>query len=296
MRQLLTESLLLAFAGAAVGASIAVLTVRGVARLGPESVPRLREVSVDGAALGITVAIAVAAGLLFGLAPALHAVRADLAPMLRASGRTGGRERSQRIRNTLVVAETSLALILLVGAGLLVRSLAELLQVDPGFRPDRVIAFDVNNRGPRYPYDPERRVLASQILDGLRRLPGTESVAVAAARPLDPQASFDASTSFSVTGEPDPPAGQERTAALFPVSPGYFSTLGIRLLRGRTFTPGEDRPDALQGVVVSEALVRKYFPHTDPLGKELVFGLSHHLTAAPARFIPLARLHRRRGE
>jgi putative ABC transport system permease protein len=105
---------------------------------------------------------------------------------------------------------------------------------------------------------------------------------VAAARPLDPQASFDASTSFSVTGEPDPPAGQERTAALFPVSPGYFSTLGIRLLRGRTFTPGEDRPDAVQAVVVSQALVRKYFPHTDPIGKELVFGLSHHITAAPA--------------
>ncbi|MGH7593835.1 MAG: ADOP family duplicated permease [Gemmatimonadales bacterium] len=282
LRQLLTESMMLALAGAAIGAGIALVTVRGIARFGPADVPRLQDVSLDGRVLAITAAVALMTGLIFGLAPALHAVRTDLAPMLRASGRTGRRERSQRIRSALVVVEVALAVVLLIGAGLLLRSLSRLLQVDPGFRPDHLVAFDVRPQGSRYPYDPDRRSFASELIERLRQLPGTESVAVAAARPFDPQASFDASTSFSITGEPDLPAGEDRTAAIYPVSANYFSTLGIRMIRGRALAASEDRPDVRQAVVVNEALVRKYFPHTDPIGRELVFGMAHHLTAAPA--------------
>jgi putative ABC transport system permease protein len=201
--------------------------------------------------------------------------------MLRERSR-GGTRRGARVRNLLIMSEMALAVVLLVGAGLFVRSFERLVHVDPGFRPEHLIVFDVALPGNKYQHDAQQIRFAQELQERLAALPGVQSVAVAAHRPMDPNPPFGASTSFSIDGEPKPEHGYEPTSQLLPVSPGFFRTFGVQLVRGRHFDDADNRPDAAPVILVNDALAHRYFPNQNPIGKHLTFGISHDTTASPA--------------
>src|SRR6185437_1133390 len=189
-----------------------------VVSFGPHGLPRLTEIAVNGRILLFAALLAVATGVLFGLVPALH---------------------TTRTRSLVIVIEMALAMVLLVGAGLLIRSFERLTHVDPGFRADQLYVFDIALTGKRYDDSPPTIAYTRDVLQRLAALPGTEQVAVAAGRPLDPDPTYGASTSFTVDGEPKPEPGPEPESAVIPVSPSYFRTVGLGLVRGRVFTEPE---------------------------------------------------------
>jgi predicted permease len=282
VRQLLAESVLLAATGAVLGAFLAVALVQAFRLWGPGDLPRIEEVRVRGAVLAVLAVLTLATGILFGLAPAFHAVRSSIGTTMRRSGRDGERGAGRRTRRALVVVEIALSLILLVGAGLMIRSFEKEIHVNAGFQTDRVVVFNVGTSGPRYQHDIDTRRFVDVVRTGLARMPGTQSVAVAAARPLDREGSFNATTSFHITGHPEVAHVDDPAARIMPVTADYFRTLGITLLRGRPFTPAEEGPEVTPVVIVNQALVRKFFPGEDPMGREIVLGLSHHIDESPA--------------
>ena len=281
VRQLVTESLLLAAAGAALGALLASWVVDAVRATAPSTLPRLSELTMDGRALAFTAAIAIGSGLFFGLLPALHAGGSDIAKMLRERSR-GGTRSGARVRNLLIITEMALAVVLLVGAGLLIRSFERLVHVDAGFRPEQLVVFDAALSGPQYQYDGQVIHFAEDVEHRLAALPGVQSVAVAGHRPMDPDPTFQASTSFTLDGEPKPEKGNEPISQLLPSSPSLFRTLGVQLVRGRTLEDTDNRPDAAPVIVINEELAQRYFPGQNPIGKHLTFGISHTTTASPA--------------
>ena len=281
VRQLVTESLLLSIVGAALGAVLAAWIVDAVTAYGPASLPRLSEIAIDGRAFTFAAVAAIGSGLLFGLAPALHASSSDISQMLRERGRAGTR-RGARVRNLLIVTEMALAVVLLVGAGLLLRSFERLIHVDPGFRAEHLVVFDAALAGNEYQFDAQLVRFADDVQQRLAALPGVQSVAVTARRPIDPDPTFGVTTSFTVDGEPKPEHGDESVSDVLPVSPSFFRTFGVQLVRGRIFDDAENRPDAAPVIVVNEELARRYFPNQNPIGKHLTFGMSHTTTASPA--------------
>ena len=276
--QSLAESMLIAVGGAVLGTMIAVLAVHVLTAGGTLALPRAEDIGVDARVLAFAAALAVATGLAFGLAPALRVSKWDIAHILR-SGRVGGIAGSGRARSVLVFAELALGTVLLVGAGLLIRSFQRLTDVDPGFKADHLVVFDVALTGKRYDNDSPVNAVADRVLAGLAALPGVQSVAVAANRPFDPELSGP-TTSFTIDGTPPPGPGTEPGSRLHPVSPDFFRTMGMSLLRGRTFTEEEDRRDAVPVVVINQALADRYFPGQDPIGKHLTYGFWHGGSAA----------------
>jgi predicted permease len=273
-RLILVESVLLSLVGGALGVALAWFATEVLLALAPADIPRLEAVGIDLRVLCVTAAAAIAVGIGFGLAPASHVRRADPQAVLRseAAGGVGGHR--GRLQSALVVAELALAVILVVGAGLLLRSFWEIRQVDPGFRPDGVLKAEFDLPASRYPVDysawPELEFAAMHrfnvdLLERLRTLPGVESVALAAAHPLE----RGGTTSFTI-------AGREAEAASWPeistrhVSPGYFATVGLPLLAGRGFTAGDDA-SALRVTVINESAARLLFPDRDPVGQYLSF-------------------------
>jgi predicted permease len=279
IRQLVTESLLISLAGALIGVLLAAWAVDLVVSFGPHGLPRLSEIAVNGRMLAFAALLAIATGLLFGLLPAFHATRADVSPLLRdrQRGSSGG---TTRTRSLLIISETALAMVLLVGAGLLIRSFERLTHVDPGFRPDQLYVFDIALSGNKYNDDAPSIAYADEVMRRLAALPGTEHVAVAAGRPLDPDPTYGASTSFTVDGEPKPEQGREPESAVLPVSPSYFRTIGLEVASGRVFTDAENRITDAPVIVVNEALVRRYFPNQNPIGKHLTYGFAHDTSAS----------------
>jgi putative ABC transport system permease protein len=269
VRQLLAESLLLAATGTAAGALLAGWVVDAVVAYGPKGLPRLDEVGVDGRVLLFAAGTAVGTAILFGLAPALHAATPNLSGVLHASARrAGGRRGAQRIRNTLVVVETALAVVLLVGAGLFLRSFARMVGVDPGFTPDNIAAVTLSLPGLRYPKDHQVGAFADRLLERLRAQPGVTDAALGFGRPLADEYS---NTSFEVRGEPPSTPTTRRVAYFRPVSPTYFHLLGVPLLAGRMFTDA-DRVDAPQVMIVNREFVRRFYHGRSPLGKFVVLG------------------------
>jgi predicted permease len=262
VRQLLTESLLLAASGAAFGILLALWGTSFIVAQLPDGIPRLHEARVDAPVLGFTLAVSLLTGLLFGLAPALQASRANLTEGLKEGdrGSSGGR---QRLRSVLVVGEVALTLTLLVGAGLLIQSFRRVLQVDPGFNARNLLAMQVSV------INPDGQQVANffeQLRQNVRSLPGVKSVAVSDGLPFGRDANHPA---FIIEGRPlsdKKPNGQRYT-----VSPDYFKTLGIELIKGRLFTAEDTRYSQLV-IVIDEALARKYFPNEDPIGKRLKHG------------------------
>jgi predicted permease len=282
IRQLMTESALLSIAGFGVGTLFALSAVGAVVAVGPRGLPRLDEIAVNFRVLLCTACVAIGTGMLFGLVPALHATRTDLASSLRRAGPRAGRGTGKQTRSALVVAEFALAVVLLVGAGLLVRSFARLVQVDPGFRADQVLAFDLTLTDDGYAHDAQRNAFANTLIERLRALPGTEDVGVASARPFETLRNFSITTTFAVVGQPPPLPGKEPDTELLPVSSGYFHALGVPLIAGRAFTEGESRRDGPPVVVVNQAFVQRYFPNESPLGKQIVLGITHDTGATQA--------------
>jgi len=273
VRQLVTESVLLSTMGAVVGTALAAWAVDAVVSFGPRGLPRLDEVSLDGTVLLFTLGIAVFTGLLFGLVPAIHAARADIAQMLRESVRGSSKGGAHRTRSALVIAEVSLAVVLLVGAGLLIRSFVQLINVDPGFRPKNVVAFNLSLPSSKYQYERDVRAVVADLTQRLRQLPGTEEVGVTFGRPLDNSGMIR--TSFEVKGwAPSTPQNRHVTEVHM-ASPEFFKAMGIPLIRGRLYTPAENRLDAAPTAVVTQSFVKKYFPNDDPIGKVMTFGITH---------------------
>lgn len=265
IRQLLTESLLLALIGGALGVLLALWSVDFLIKLSPVAFPSFVNLTLDGRVLGFSLLISVLTGALFGLAPALQAVRPALNETLKAGGRnaSGGLGRN-RLLGLLVVSEIALALTLLIGAGLMIRSLQRLQAVDPGFDSERLLTMRVSL--PRQAYQENQIVAFSQQLrERLQSLPGAQSVALASDLPLSGSTSAGP---VELEGRPATPADGEIRIYRHRVTPGFFSTLGISLVKGRDFT-ADDHAQAPGVVIISEAMARRYWPNEDPIGKRL---------------------------
>jgi putative ABC transport system permease protein len=266
VRQLLTESLVLAVLGGGLGVGMAYLGVRSLVALAP-SLPRVQAIGVNGPVLLFALAITTACGLIFGLAPALHAGRGDLHHSLQA-GTPRATTARRMTRGSLVVAEVALALMLLVGSGLLLRSMGRLLAVSPGFDPTGVLSVEVQASGPRFDDDTATRAFFDHVLAATRVLPGVTRAAYTSQLPLSDD--FDG---YGVHSETHPNVNPEEDPAAFryAVSPGYLETMGIPLKRGRAFT-AVDRIDQPPVVIVSEGLAQKLWPHEDPIGQRVRVG------------------------
>jgi len=273
VRQLLTESVVLALLGGAAGAALAVLATRTLVALAPQGTPRLREVGVDSSVLLFTLAVSLVTGIVFGLAPALRASRPDLSTALKEGVRGSKGRPAVYARSALVVLETALAVVLLAGAGLLLRSFGALVRVDPGFDAKHAIVFELSPPSPKYEEDPQLRSLANDLTERLRRLPGV--VAAGASAFGQPLSRNDISFSFNVEGRPKALPGQEVSMRVAPVTPGYFRALGLRQVRGRLFTD-QDRDGSTPVAILTQAAVQKFFPNDDPIGKRIILDWSHN--------------------
>jgi putative ABC transport system permease protein len=261
IRQLLTESVLLAALGAVLGILLALWGANFIAGHLPDGIPRLQEAQVDAPVLGFTLAVSLLTGLLFGLAPALQASRSNLTEGLREGDR-GSSGRRQRLRSVLVVGEVALTLTLLVGAGLLIQSFWRVLQVDPGFKAQNLltIQLSVNN-----PDDQQVANFFERLQQNVRSLPGVKSVAVSDGLPFN-MANYPG---FIIEDRPSP--DNKGSGLRYTVSPDYFQTLGIVLIKGRVFTAEDTRASQLVAVI-NEVLAQRYFPNEDPIGKRLKHG------------------------
>jgi putative ABC transport system permease protein len=265
IRQLLLESSLIALLAAIGGIAIAFAATRMLVALGPDSVPRLEELSLDRRVFAFALGIAVAAMGVFGIVPAIHAARRDPQEALRADGRhsTGGTRRTQ-LRALLTVGEVALSVALLIGAGLLVRSFAMLQQVDPGFEANGVMTARVTLPASTYPDSPARRAFWVRLLDDLRGRPGIDAAAIASGPPLS--GDFTAGD-VRLPSQSEDEAGSSNWRL---AGPGYFAALGIPV-RGREFTL-QDAIDTPPVAIISQALAEKYFPNDDPVGRTLIMG------------------------
>jgi putative ABC transport system permease protein len=267
-RQLLTESVLLALAGGAAGLLLAMWGAQLLLRFAPDNLPRFGEVGLDGRALGFTALASLATGVIFGLAPALQASRPGLNEALRQSGRAGAGVSGQRLRNAFVVAEIALALALLAGAGLMLKSFWRLQAVDPGFNPNGVLTLRMLLPFSTYPQTGERAAFFRQVLERLRALPGVAAAGAVSRIPMAP-----GNNSGAMTGESSPvgtnePQGETEMRW---ASPGYFQTMGIALLRGRDFN-NADAEGMLPVAIVDESFARRFYPNEDPIGKRIKRG------------------------
>ena len=266
VRQLLTESVVLGAVSGLIGTLLASVGIDLIRAFGPVNLPRLKEVSLDLRVLGWALAMSLLAGILVGLAPAMTAMRRDLRPSGKEGGRSvSGGTSSRRIRRALVVAEFALAIVLLVGAGLLVRSWWHVTDIDPGFRPERVLVMNIT-APPTFSVPAQRTDLYHRVLEQIQAVPGVESAGI-----IDDL----------FTGNPREQAlTVERYAGTVferlvftrdEVSADFFRTLGTPLLRGRIFSIG-DRPEAPRVAIINDALARRSWPEQDPVGRRFKFG------------------------
>jgi putative ABC transport system permease protein len=283
IRQLLTESLLLAGFGGALGLLFAVWGVDGLVQLSPASLPRLQSVGVNGVVLSFTFGLSIITGVLFGLAPAIQGSRGDLQQVMReAAPSASAAGRASRIRGALVVGEFALAFILLAGAGLLVQSFWRLERVDLGFRPDAVLTARIWLPQPNDPksgpyFTHEARVsFYRRVLERVSALPDVNAAGGISSLPLGGAA---ARASFSIEGRPldaDEIAASEQSL----VTPGYFRALGIDLVRGRVFDDHDDL-HAPASVIVSDSFARQFFADENPIGRRIAFGTRARAGTAP---------------
>ncbi|HEY9432864.1 MAG TPA: ADOP family duplicated permease, partial [Blastocatellia bacterium] len=267
IRQLLTESLLLAGLGCLAGLALAWWGTDLLVSLAPPELLNLPQVKINAAVLGFTFLVSLLTGVIFGLIPAFEAARLSLTESLKEGGKNiGGGARSHRIRNSLVVAEIALALVLLVGAGLLIRSFARLQGVDPGFNANNVLTMKVSLPGRKYDTDRKRIDFFRQAVAQMQSLPGVESVGAVSFLPF---ASPHAGTLVEIEGRPKPPPGQGLGTGVIVTDQNYFRTMQISLKRGRLFTD-QEAAEMRHVVVVNEAFAEKNFPGEDPLGKRVV--------------------------
>ena len=269
IRQFLTESLLLSTLGGLVGLAIAYGGLILLKAFIPENISQAREISMDLKVLGFTFLVSVATGLIFGLAPAIQAARFNQIETLKEGGRdaaTGGS--GKRLRGLLVMAEVAISLVLLIGAGLLINSFLRLRNVDPGFRRDNLLTMKIVLPEPKYEEMERRSAFYTNLIERVQSLAGVRSAAVTTNLPLYQQGN---SISIEIEGQPAPPPGQEPIIVTRIVSPGYFDTMGIPLLRGRQLSE-QDTGKTPNVVLISETMARRYWPGEDAIGKRIAVG------------------------
>ncbi len=280
IRQVLVESVFLALLGGATGLVLSVLLTRVLLRFVPQNLPRLHEVGVDWKVLVFATVISGLTGLLFGIFPAARISRLDPAASLRDGTRTSSSGRHQHhLHSGLVVAETAIGLVLLVGSGLLIRSFVRVIHVDPGFDTAHVLLANIDLPDNRYPGDKNVQFY-EQLLPRIAQIPGVKSVAAAWPLPLTGSLM---SITFQIDGRPVPEA-DEPSEIVSIATPGFFKTLGIPLLRGREFLATDTRA-ANKIAIVTDSFARKYFPNEDPIGKHFKPGLGDGYTDSPMREI-----------
>jgi putative ABC transport system permease protein len=271
LRQLLVESLLLAIIGGLVGLLLARWGVDALIAAIPAEqlnrMPYLRGLGIDNRILLFTVTLSIFTGLIFGLAPAWLAAQLDLQSALKEGGRISGALTRTRLRNVLVVSELALAFVLLVGAGLMTKSLNRLLQVSPGFNPENLLTFNLRLPPARFNDDPKgTAAFHQQLLERLETIPGVAAAGTVNIPPLR----GGNTTRFFVAGQPRPAPGQEIESNLRDVSANYFAVMGVPLLKGRSFTVHDD-VNSPPVIIVNQTLARRVFPQKDAVGQRLIF-------------------------
>jgi putative ABC transport system permease protein len=277
VRQLLTESILLSLTGGALGLVLAVWWSDLLLALGKENIPRAMQVGLDWRVLAFTFGVSVVTGIFFGLFPAIHSAKTQLTETLKEGGRgsTEGARRN-RIRGILVVSELAVAVVLLVGAGLLIQSLWRLQSVSPGFNPDKLMTFSVALSEVKYPAEKQQQFY-HDLVSRLGTLPGVQSAS--AVMPL-PLSGDRFSISFETEGRPVA-KGAEPSADFFTIDPNYFKTMSVPLVRGRYFDE-RDAKTSTPVIIVSQGFVDKHFPGEDPIGKRIKPGISSYEGEKPA--------------
>jgi putative ABC transport system permease protein len=280
VRQLLTESLLLAITAGVLGTALAIWCSDILVRLSPENLPRVTEIHIDGWALAFTASLSLLTGILFGLAPALQSTHSNIVEALKEGSlsTTAGRSR-HGLRSSLVIVEMALALILLVSAGLLIRSLIRLQDVNPGFDPHDVMTSSLDLPDAKYS-DAKKEEFFRELIPRLQVLPGVQSAA--AVFPL-PMSGDEIRTSFQIEGRPVAKAEEPHTSIRV-VTPNYFSTMRIPLLQGRDFTD-RDEEKSTPVLIINEAFARQFFPGENPIGKHVEAGISTGSSQKPMREI-----------
>ena len=269
VQQLLVEMVLLALAGAIVGLAAARFGVTAIVNSIGQDLPRSGEIGVDGRVLAFTCAIAVFTGLLAGVMPAWRLTKASLNEALKQGlGRAGSEHGERRVRHLLVVSEVALAMLLLVGAGLLIRSLGRLQAVDPGIDPQRVLTMTVAIPQTKYPKPDQQTQFFDRMLERVRVLPGVASAATVDSLPLQ----GGSTQPVAIEGQPVPQLSEQPEVAVRRIAPGYLATVRMRLLSGRDLTDA-DRLDRPATVLVSESMARRFWPNANPIGRHLTLGL-----------------------
>jgi putative ABC transport system permease protein len=265
-RQMLTESVLLAVIGGALGVALAYAGFDALLGLLPPNQPRVHTITIDWRVLGASAAAAIATGLLFGLMPAIHAATGRSMTLLRSSRVTGAAHANAGTRRALMLAEVALALILVAGAGLMLRTMNNLAAVDTGFDHEQIMSAQFNL--PRRYDPPKRAVFYEQVVERLRALPGVTSAAFTYSIPI---AGSNWNSIFIIEGQPVPERSQLPSSAWTPISTGYFETMGIRLQRGRAFDD-RDIANAPTVIIVNETFARRFFGDNDPIGARVKQG------------------------
>ncbi len=275
VRQLLTESLLLSLLGSGLGLLVAWWGINALVAISPRDVVNLQGVGLNLTVLGWTLVVSLVTGVVFGIAPALEATRVDLNDALKEGGKGSGGTgaRSSRLRGALVVVEVALALVLLVSAGLLVKSFARLRGVNAGFNSENVLTMAARLPGGKYSEDEQVVKFFRQATERIRQLPGVRSVGTVNYLPL--HGGVGARTSYTVEGRAELPPDQRLSTIVRVSDAGYFNTMGVPLLRGRNFTEREEA-EARHVVLISESLARQHFPGEDPIGKRVVIPMSEN--------------------
>jgi putative ABC transport system permease protein len=284
IRQLLTESILVSMIGGAIGLILAYWGVQLILYMSPDAIPRSREIGLDWIVLLFTLGVSFVTGILFGLIPAIQAGEVDVHETLKETGRgTSGRN---WLRSSLVVAEVATTLVVLIFAGLMIRSFYKLQQVNPGFSHDRLTSFSISLPQKKYATDDVRASFYNRVLENIRTLPGVESVAAASGLPLG---NNGWQTGFVIDGQPPPPPDQTPLMEACLVTPDYFKAMNIPVLRGRVFNDRDDRSHlagrdlskmnenqrsiaGLTKIVIDEEFARRYWPNEDPVGKRVSLG------------------------
>ena len=265
IRQLLTESVLLSIVGGILGLVLAYIGVRVLSALATDTLPGAGNITIDWRVLVFTMGLSMLTGILFGLAPALQFSRPDMQDMLKEGGR-GGTESAHRhlLRKLLVVSQVGFAIVLLVGAGLLIRSFSKLRDVNPGFDPKNVLAMNISLNRTRYPKEPEQRAFVDRLVQGISTLPGVQAASVVTPLPFGAEMNYG----FEFSGQPPADPNQLPQANYFLISPDYFRLMNIPILKGRAFT-NNDRENVPRVAIINSTMARKYFANDDPIGKQI---------------------------
>jgi putative ABC transport system permease protein len=283
-RQLLTESLLLAIVGGGIGLGIARLTIKWILYVSPTAIPRAREITLDWRVLGFTLGVSVLTGILFGLVPSLQAGEVDVHETLKEAGR--GTSARHWLRSSLVIVEVATTVVLLIGAGLMIRSFYRLQNVNPGFSYEHLTSFNVSLPQRKYPTADQQSAFFTNLLQNIRALPGVQYAAAASGLPLG---NNGWQTSFVVDGRPEPPRGQTPLMEACTVTPDYFKAMNIPLLHGRYFTDhdnrsfiaGRDLSKLSEGerlisganvIIVDDLFAKQHWPGEEAVGKRIRFG------------------------